>query len=82
MDQGPCSHHCCRHWLENACKIYGIAHGDLHADGNERVVQECNSLMVLAAVATQRLTNMDLKVTEATSGVSRISKRGVFGTHF
>ena len=64
--QGTYSHHCCRHWLESTCKIYETAHSDLHAHGNKAVVQECNSLMVLAAVARQRLASMDLKVKEAT----------------
>ena len=59
VDQGPCSHHCCRLWLENTCNKYKVKHSDVHVGEYETVVpnSECNldGLMVLATVATEEL---------------------------
>ena len=75
VDQGPCSHHCCRNWLENAYKIYRTVYSDIQKDGNETDVQERNSLMVLAAVATQteRLPSTDLKARKAKAPKGKFS---------
>ena len=56
LDEGPCSHHCCKLWLLNKCHQCGV-----HAKSGSNTMESTmtphgkDGLMLLATVATDEL---------------------------